>query len=116
MSFNENRSGGNGGADAHDEAIQELVDVEEYGKRNEKPPKARKYRIRINKQHFTVDVAEMTGRQILALAGKTPVESYKLQQKVHGGQVTVIGPDATVDFTAPGVERFQWFPLTETEG
>ena len=116
MSFNESRSGGNGGDDAHDEKVHELVDVEEYGKRNEKPPKARKYRIRINKQHFTVDVPEMTGRDILTLAGKTPPDRYKLQQKLHGGNVTVVGPDTVVDFTAPGVERFQWFPLTETEG
>lgn len=116
MSFNDNRSGGDGGGDAQDETIHDVVDVEEYGKRNEKPPKARKYRIRINKQHYTVDVSQLTGREILALAGKTPVGSYKLQQKLHGGQVNVVQPNDVVDFTAPGVERFQWFPLTETEG
>jgi hypothetical protein len=105
MARNENHSG-----------EVDLVDVEEYGKRNEKPPKAKKYRIRVNKQHFTVDVPQMTGREILTLAGKTPAENYKLQQKLHGGQVKVIQASDVVDFTAPGVERFQWFPLTETEG
>src|SRR5687767_15068712 len=116
MSFNDNRSGGEAGGDAHEESVHDLVDIEEYGKRNEKPPKARKYRIRINKQHFTVDKPKLTGREILALAGKTPAEQYKLQQKFHGGHVIVIKPDDVVDLTAKGVERFQWFPLTETEG
>ena len=98
------------------EEVLDVVDIEEYGKRNERPPRARHYRIRINKTVYVVDVPHMTGRQILELAGKTPVERYRLQQKLHGGQVKVIGLDEVVDFLAPGVERFQSIPLNETEG
>ena len=96
--------------------IIELVDIEECAKRGETPPKARKYRIRINKQKYIVEVPEMTGRQILELAGKVPANQYKLQQKLTGGRVEAINADEMVSFTKPGVERFQWFPLTETEG
>jgi len=124
MAFNEHENDGQP-ADGCDEQkvlveteviLIELVDIEEYAKRGEKPPKAKKYRIRIGKQHFVVAVPEMTGRQILALAGKTPAESFKLQQKFTGGKIEVVGLDQLVDFTARGVERFQWLPLTETEG
>jgi hypothetical protein len=96
--------------------LVELVDIEEYAKRGEKPPKAKKYRIRVGKQHFMVALPEMTGRQILELAGRVPAESFKLQQKFKGGKVEVVGLDQLVDFTAHGVERFQWMPCNETEG
>ena len=96
--------------------IIELVDIEECAKRGEPPLKAKKYRIRINKQYYVVDVPKMTGREILKLAGKVPANQYKLQQKLTGGRVEVIDADQVVNFTKPGIERFQWFPLTETEG
>lgn len=113
------KDGHEGGHDAHnpiEEIIEELIDIEEYGKENRKPPKARKYRIRVNKEKFVVEVPEMTGAEILKLAGKVPPENYKLQQKFHGGKVKTIKLTDVVDFTEHGVERFQTFPLTETEG
>lgn len=116
MDFNDASAGGQGGQNHGDEHVEELVDIEEYGKQNKKPPKAKKYRIRVNKDRFVVEVPNMTGAQILTLAGKTPPESYKLQQKFHGGTVKTIKLTDVVDFTEPGVERFQTFPLTETEG
>jgi hypothetical protein len=116
MSFNESRDGGHGDQGHGDEHVEELVDIEECGKQNRKPPRARKYRIRVNKERFTVDVPKMTGAEILKLAGKVPPENYKLQQKFHGGKVKTIQLTDVVDFTEPGVERFQTFPLTETEG
>lgn len=119
MAFNESESGGQAdqsGPAAEEIVLIEIVDIEEYGKRNEQPPRAHKYRIRINKHHYTVHVSHMNGRQLLELAGKTPPERYKLQQKFHGGHVKVIQLDEEVDFTVCGIERFQTFPLTETEG
>ncbi|MGD0769921.1 MAG: multiubiquitin domain-containing protein [Tepidisphaeraceae bacterium] len=116
MALNESESGRAGDQVPEEIILVELVDIEEFGKRNEKPPRARKYRIRINKHHYVVDVSHMTGREILTLAGKIPPEKYKLQQKFHGGRVKTIQLDEVVDFTAHGVERFQTFPLTETEG
>lgn len=93
----------------------ELVDVEEYGKRGEKPPKARRYRIRIDKTHHEIEQSSMTGSQILAIAGKTPT-SHFLDQKVHGGTIQRIEPGDVVDFTQQGIERFMTLPRSETEG
>jgi hypothetical protein len=101
------------------EAEDEAIEIEEHTKKSngkEKPPKAKKYIIRVDKTKFTVEVTEMTGREILTLAGKTPVDQYKLTQKMHGGAAKTIGLDDKVDFTEPGVERFMTLKLDQTEG
>jgi hypothetical protein len=58
------------------EEIHEEVEIEVYGKQNVRPPKAKRYVIRIDKVKYTVHVTHMTGRQLLELAGKTPPEKY----------------------------------------
>jgi len=95
---------------------EEVVDLEEYAKANRRPPRARRYRIRIDKQHFVVEVPCMTGRELLRLAGKNPPEQYRLYQKFSGGERKSIGLDDKADFTTPGVERFMTLPLDQTEG
>jgi hypothetical protein len=57
----------------------------------------------------------MTGREILALVGKTP-EKYLLSQKLHGGVVEPIKPDQVVEFHRHAIERFQTLALDPTEG
>ncbi len=104
-----------GGGVASDEIV-DLVDIEECGKANRKPPNARQYRIRIDKQRHVVDVPAMTGQELLVLAEKTPPERYTISQKMHGGQSHVIDLNEEADFTAPGVERFMTLPLDQTEG
>lgn len=99
-----------------DELVDEVVDLEEYAKSDRKPPRARRYRIRIDKQHYEVSVLAMTGRELLNLAGKTPATNYMISQKLRGGQAKRIGLDEKVDFTTPGVERFMTLPLDQTEG
>jgi hypothetical protein len=94
----------------------EVIDLEEYAKSGRKPPRARRYRIRIDKQHYTVEVSGMTGRELLTLAGKTPVTGYMISQKLHGGEARKVGYDERVDFTTPGLERFMTLPLDQTEG
>src|SRR5690348_7228103 len=91
--------------DARATEQHDLVDVEYYGKRGEKPPKARRYRIHIDKHHYEAEQSSLTGTQILALAGKTPA-SHQHDQKLHGGTIKRINPSDTVDFTEPGIERF----------
>jgi hypothetical protein len=97
-------------------ALLDEVDVEEYGKRGEKPPRAKRYRIRIDKQHFVVDHAVVTGRELLTIAGNVPPERFEIFQKLHGGQMKKIGLDEQVDLSQPGIERFQTIPLEATEG
>lgn len=94
----------------------EIIDIEEYAKAKKPVPAGRKYRIRIDDNRYVVDVPSMTGRQILALAGKTPPENFILTQKLHGGKLHTVELDEVVDFTAPGVERFNTLPRQVQEG
>ena len=73
------------------------------------------YKIMIDKKEYEAPASHLTGKEILALAGKTPA-GYRLDQKLHGGQVKKIGPDETVDLTAPGLEKFMTLPLDQTDG
>ena len=95
--------------------IIEFIDLEEWAKAGKKPQRARKYRIRIDKEYKDVTVHEMTGREILALVGKTP-EKYLLSQKLRHGVVEPVGPDQIVKFHHHEVERFQTLALDPTEG
>jgi hypothetical protein len=98
----------------HQTELEDTVDLEAYFAARRAVPQGKKYRIRIDKQHYTVHVHKMTGRQILALTDKTP-EKFLLRQKLHQS-VEPIGPDQEVDFTASGIERFMTIPNEVTEG
>lgn len=99
----------------HDDT-DEIIDLEEYAKAGRKPPQARRYRIRIDKQYYVVSVSFMTGRELLNLAGKTPATNYEISQKLRGGESRRIELDEKADFTTPGIERFRTLPLDQTEG
>lgn len=99
-----------------DGSVVDEVEIEVYGRRNERPPRAKRYLVRIDKQKYVVHKAHVTGRELLTLAGKTPVEHFKLFQKLCGGQLKEVGPDECVDLGAPGIENFKTVPLKETEG
>jgi len=100
----------------HEIESDEVVDVEAYAKAGKPVPPAKKYRIRIDKEHYTVEVPSMTGRQLLQLAQKTPPEGFEIRQKLQGGQLKKIGLDEETRFDAPGVERYVTLPLDQTEG
>lgn len=93
----------------------DVVDLEEFAKANRTPPRGRRYRIRIDREHYLVHEPCLTGDEILALADKKPAE-FQLFQKLRGGQMEQVLPDAKADFTRPGVERFVTLPLDQTEG
>lgn len=104
---------------ALEELIEELleeIEIEEYGKKNHRLPKAKRYVIRIDKVKYTVHVSHMTGRQLLEEAGKRPVERYSISMKLHGGHVKTIGLDEEVHFHEHAIERFMTLPLDQTEG
>lgn len=94
----------------------EVFDVEDLSGKAQQPPEhARRFRIRIDKEHFVVESPEMTGREVLELVHKDPVR-FKLVQRVRGGQTKVIKPHETVDFRKPGIERFNTMAVDQTEG
>jgi hypothetical protein len=95
--------------------LEELIDLEQWAKAGRKPQRAKRYRIRIDKEYKVVEVHSMTGREILALVGKTP-EKYLLSQKFHGGGVEPIKSDQVVEFYRHAIERFQTLALDPTEG
>lgn len=117
MAFNDEKLTPTGQVCEIDEStmVDQIIDLEDFAKNKRRPPHARGYRIRIDKEYKEVHVPIMTGRQILALVGKTP-ETYLLSQKLHGGQVVPIAADQKVDFRHPGIERFQTLALDPTEG
>lgn len=95
--------------------LEELIDLEQWAKAGRKPQRAKRYRIRIDKEYKVVEAHSMTGREILALVGKTP-EKYLLSEKLHGGVVEPIKPDQVVEFHRHAIERFQTLALDPTEG
>lgn len=92
----------------------DIIDLEDFAAAGKPVPQAKKYRIRIDKDAKVVDVDHMKGREILALVDKTP-EKFMLRQRINGA-VQPVGPDDTVSFLAPGVERFMTIPNEVTEG
>lgn len=100
--------------DKQNEILDE-VDLEVWSARGERAPKARRYVIRVDRERYTVTESSITGRAILALAGKDPARTL-LQQRVQGGGTRPIGPDQAVDLTEPGVERFITLPKNQTDG
>ncbi len=98
-----------------DEAVGEIIDVEEYAKAGKPVPKGKQYRLRVDKDRFVVKQAYIAGHEILALVQKTP-QSHQLYQHIRGGQTTVVQPADRVDLSAPGVERFTTLKIENTEG
>jgi hypothetical protein len=92
----------------------EIIDLEEFATAGKPVPPGKKYRIRIDKETKVVEVDHLKGREILGLVGKT-TEKFILRQRVKGG-VKPVGPDETVSFLDPGVERFMTIPNEVTEG
>jgi hypothetical protein len=98
------------------EELVEEVDLELHAKAGKKPPKAKRYRIRIDDRYFVVTQHSMTGREILLLAGKTPPENFILTEKSKGGGLHTVELDEVVHFTKHGVERFNTLPRQVQEG
>jgi hypothetical protein len=95
----------------------EVVDIEMHAKEGKEPPRGKHtYRIRVDREQYEVADQVLTGRAILALAGKTPPEDYMLSLKMHGGVVQPIALDEEIDLATPGIERFMTLPLDQTEG
>lgn len=114
---NKNMSDNNKTNVGHDDGLVEEVDLEQVAKAGGKPPpKAKRYRIRIDDQYYVVQQSSMTGAELLKLAGKTPPENFILTQKLRGGVIKTIGLTDVVDFTTPGIERFNTLPRQVQEG
>jgi len=97
------------------EDLAELVVLAEYAACKQHPPRAKAYKIEIDRTEMIVHVHEMTGRQILGLVNKDP-EQWCLQMKLRGGQRVRIEPDQIVVFCAHHIERFETSPKRARAG
>jgi len=105
------------GRDTGEEAVlDDIIDLEEYAKRGERPPLSKGYRIRVNGTPYVVHDPKPTGREILTLAGLLPAENFTLRVKAAGQKPEKVGLDEHVDLRQPGVERFKALPRDQTEG
>jgi len=86
--------------------VGDPIDIEDCSRHGRPPPKGQRYRIRIDRDKYTVKEEKITGMQILALVEKMP-EEWALNQKLGGGKRERIKADDFVDVSQPGVERFE---------
>lgn len=93
-----------------------IIDLKEYSKNKMKPPKGQKYRFKVKKDIYVVEVESMTGREICELAELLPPENFKLNMKVHSGEFREVGIDEVVSFTEPGIEKFTYISRDPIEG
>lgn len=73
------------------------------------------YGFRIDKKSYENPLPDLTGRDLLVIAGKAHPDRWKIFQKV-GAQLKRIGLDEVVHVSDSGEERFVTLPLDQTEG
>lgn len=88
------------------QGAEEVIDLEEYTKSGQNPPKGKKYKVRIGDDSFVFDHHLVTGKDLLTKAGKIPVECYSLYQKFKGCDFEKISLSETVDLSKSGIEHF----------
>jgi len=74
------------------------------------------YVIIIDRRNYTVEKECMSGREILALAGKQPAERFLLDERFNGGKSEHIQYDQVVCFSKPGIEKFVTLPKDQIDG
>jgi hypothetical protein len=98
------------------EVVNEVIDLEEYAKAGKQPPLAKGYQFTVNGQPFVVEKPEVTGREVLTIAGLLPAEEYTLRVKVSGAKPEKVGLNEKVDLRRKGIEKFKALPRDQTEG
>lgn len=77
--------------------------------------KGGEWKFRVDKDKFEVGHPSISGRQILEMSGKLPVNQFLLILSGHG-QPREIALDEVVDLSAPGIERFRTLQRECREG
>jgi Prokaryotic E2 family E/Multiubiquitin len=109
-----------------DDELVELVVIEEFAKRGEKPPRAKTYLVRIDKKTYHIHKPDPAGEELLEAAGKTSA-GFKLYQIFRGRQPEPVAPNQHVDlrrdFTLPEVDissldamKLGWSTVREPSG
>lgn len=85
------------------------LDLESCAHEGRHEPAATRFRVRIDDERYRIDDQKPTGRQLLGLARKKPVDEHLIFLLLRGGGFEEIRLDETVDLTRPGAERFITF-------
>jgi hypothetical protein len=96
--------------------LDDIIDLEDYARRGERPPLARGYQLKVNGEPYVVHDPIITGREVLTLAGLLPAEKYTLRVKMAGSRPEKVGLDEQIDLRRKGVEKFKALPRDQTEG
>jgi hypothetical protein len=94
----------------------ETIELEEYAKSGKTPPKGKNYKFKVDKDSYTTDKEILTGEEILIIANKLPIDSYRLDMKLTGGMTKKINLTDDVSLVEAGVERFITIKIDPTEG
>lgn len=94
---------------------QEVIDIETYAKAGKAVPASQSYQIKIDKEYYRVG-AEITGKQLLETASKSPYTNFAVYEKYCNGQSRKIAYDEIVNLRKEGIERFYTIPLDPQDG
>jgi len=88
------------------EREDEAIDLEQAAREGRKPPRGRRYRVRVDDEKHLIENDMVTGRQILEIAGREPVEDYVLILRLWDEDNEIIDPNDEVNLARRGIERF----------
>ena len=93
------------------------IEIEPCAKGDRKPPREKggRYLIRVDSRFYEVDKPRITGKEILALDGKS-TEEYDLDRKYSDGTRKPIDGNQEVDLCERGIERFETVPHRAPDG
>lgn len=96
--------------------IEEIIIVEDFSKENRPIPRAKGYKVRVDKDHLVFHEEYVTGRQILEKAGRLPPEKYILREVCVNGSLEKIGLDERVHLRKHGLEKFRTMLKSASDG
>ena len=99
-----------------DVIVDEIVVIEEFGKSGRNPPRAKGYKIRVDKEHVVFHEEWVTGRQILEEAKRLPPEKFILREIFANTPPEKIELDQKVHLRKHGVEKFRTMLKTAQDG
>jgi hypothetical protein len=99
-----------------DVIVEEIIVIEEFGKSGRKPPRAKGYKIRVDKEHLVFHEEWVTGRQIMVEARRLPPEKYILREIFANAPPEKIELDQKVHLRKHGVEKFRTMLKTAQDG
>lgn len=80
------------------------------------PKPSRTYKIKIDGTMYEVQNRSITGRGLLELAKKTPIENFGVAIKLQGQNMKALEMDEVVDLEAPGLEKFVTYHIAHSDG